>query len=246
LLIAIATLNLGRVAAGMGDLPRAQELLEESLAAHQISSGAFGVAVAQTFLGQVMLARGDHDGAAMHFRDAFRTYLDVGDLANVARVLEGIAGAMVDVRPAPSTRLLGVAAAMRERVGHPRDREDVAVHERALETSRTLLSESAFAAAWDAGTRMSWDELPAEVDALVHTGEGSDDAPPVSTWPHRLSRRELEVLQLLAEGRSNRAIAEALSISDRTVEHHVLHILNKLGVESRTAAVAYAVRHGIA
>jgi DNA-binding NarL/FixJ family response regulator len=58
-----------------------------------------------------------------------------------------------------------------------------------------------------------------------------------------LSPRELEVLRLLAVGASNPDISKALYISRRTAEHHVEHILAKLEVTSRTAAVAYALTH---
>jgi DNA-binding NarL/FixJ family response regulator len=58
-----------------------------------------------------------------------------------------------------------------------------------------------------------------------------------------LSTRELEVLQLLADGASNPDIGKTLYISRRTAEHHVEHILAKLEVTSRTAAVAYALTH---
>jgi HD-GYP domain-containing protein (c-di-GMP phosphodiesterase class II)/DNA-binding CsgD family transcriptional regulator len=58
-----------------------------------------------------------------------------------------------------------------------------------------------------------------------------------------LSSRELEVLRLLAEGATNPDISKALYISRRTAEHHVEHILAKLAVTSRTAAVAYALTH---
>ena len=53
------------------------------------------------------------------------------------------------------------------------------------------------------------------------------------------------MLALLAEGRSDREIAEALSISPKTAGNHVTNILGKLGVGSRAAAVAYGVRHGM-
>jgi DNA-binding NarL/FixJ family response regulator len=62
----------------------------------------------------------------------------------------------------------------------------------------------------------------------------------------RLTRREREVLGLLAEGRSDKEIAETLCISARTVGAHVTHLMAKLGVETRTAAAIYAVRHGLA
>jgi DNA-binding NarL/FixJ family response regulator len=61
-----------------------------------------------------------------------------------------------------------------------------------------------------------------------------------------ISSRELDVLRLLVEGHSNRAIGARLSISNRTVENHVAHILAKLDLASRTAVVAWAVRNGIA
>jgi DNA-binding NarL/FixJ family response regulator len=50
---------------------------------------------------------------------------------------------------------------------------------------------------------------------------------------------------LLAQGMSDREIAEELSLSPRTVGGHVTHLLGKLGVDSRTAAVAYALRHRV-
>jgi DNA-binding NarL/FixJ family response regulator len=61
----------------------------------------------------------------------------------------------------------------------------------------------------------------------------------------RLTVREIDVLQHVAGGNRNRDIAERLSISEETVKVHVKHILEKLGANDRTAAVAIAVRRGI-
>lgn len=60
-----------------------------------------------------------------------------------------------------------------------------------------------------------------------------------------LSRREQQVLELIADGRSNRDIAAVLHLSDHTVKNHVRRILEKLGAESRTEALVIAVRAGI-
>jgi DNA-binding CsgD family transcriptional regulator len=68
---------------------------------------------------------------------------------------------------------------------------------------------------------------------------------PRTTTPSNLTARELEVLRLLACGLSDREIAERLFISHHTVMRHVSHILEKLGAESRTAAVAHAIRGGV-
>lgn len=61
-----------------------------------------------------------------------------------------------------------------------------------------------------------------------------------------LTERETEVLRLLTQGQSNPQIAKTLVISRKTVEHHLEHVYNKIGVTCRTSAVVYAVQHGIA
>ena len=61
-----------------------------------------------------------------------------------------------------------------------------------------------------------------------------------------LTGRETDVLRLLAQGESNREIAQHLSIGEQTVKTHVSHILDKLGVPSRTQAALYAIRTGLA
>jgi predicted ATPase/DNA-binding CsgD family transcriptional regulator len=64
--------------------------------------------------------------------------------------------------------------------------------------------------------------------------------------PAGLSPREIQVLRLVAQGATNRTIAEALTISVKTVNAHVTHILNKTNCANRAAAAAFAVQHGLA
>ena len=61
--------------------------------------------------------------------------------------------------------------------------------------------------------------------------------------PGGLTPREVEVLQLVAAGRTNRSIAGALAVSEHTVARHLNNIFAKLGVSSRAAATAYAFTH---
>jgi len=60
-----------------------------------------------------------------------------------------------------------------------------------------------------------------------------------------LTQREIELLRLVAEGMSNKAIAETLSISENTAKYHIRNILQKLGVQNRTEAVTHAIRAGL-
>lgn len=64
-------------------------------------------------------------------------------------------------------------------------------------------------------------------------------------WPAGLSEREIEVLRLVARGLSNRQMAAALTISEKTVSHHVQHIYDKIDVSTRAAATLFALQHAI-
>jgi len=64
--------------------------------------------------------------------------------------------------------------------------------------------------------------------------------------PHlNLTEREMDVLRLIAAGKSNQEVADELFISVKTVKYHVTNLLAKLGVEDRTQAAIYAYKHGL-
>jgi NarL family two-component system response regulator LiaR len=77
---------------------------------------------------------------------------------------------------------------------------------------------------------------------LRELSEPTEQGPNVDS----LTEREVEVLQLVAQGQSNREISERLAISEATVRTHVSHILSKLNLCSRTQAALYAIREGLA
>jgi DNA-binding NarL/FixJ family response regulator len=82
-------------------------------------------------------------------------------------------------------------------------------------------------------------------DALsVPVPTSKNDAGPADAGP--LTARETEVIRLVADGLSNRDIAVELFISEKTVARHLSNIFTKLGLTSRSAATAYAYRHGLA
>ena len=77
-------------------------------------------------------------------------------------------------------------------------------------------------------------------------GPAAAEEPSPSAAAHSLSQREIEVLRLLAAGRSNQQIADELVISLNTVRRHVSNVFDKTGVANRTEASVYARNHGIA
>lgn len=66
-----------------------------------------------------------------------------------------------------------------------------------------------------------------------------------SAWPGGLSDREVEVVRLVAVGRTNKEIAVLLGMSPRTAQKHVMNVYDKLGLESRAGLALYAVEHNL-
>jgi DNA-binding NarL/FixJ family response regulator len=86
--------------------------------------------------------------------------------------------------------------------------------------------------------------LEERIRARIEQARSVSGRPNVS-YPGGLSEREVEVLQLVARGKSNREIAAELFISMNTVANHIRNILGKTGAANRAEAAAYAVRHGL-
>jgi DNA-binding CsgD family transcriptional regulator len=164
----------------------------------------------------------------------------------VARGLEAFAAlAAVENQPDLVVRLTAAASALREAAGFPALAG--ARVERYLASARPL-GEPAIARLWAQGLAMSGEEAVAlALDGPREDG-GRDtvnlaavapyQVPPV--LPGALTPRERQVAALVADGRSNKAIAEELVISPATAARHVANILTKLGFSSRTQIAAWA------
>jgi DNA-binding NarL/FixJ family response regulator len=97
-----------------------------------------------------------------------------------------------------------------------------------------------------AAARLAWADAYAALslaDRSASLRAGDLELPATASAAHGLTQRELQVLRLLATGKTNRAIAAELVLAEKTVHRHVSNIFTKLGVPSRAAATAYAYRH---
>jgi HD-GYP domain-containing protein (c-di-GMP phosphodiesterase class II)/DNA-binding CsgD family transcriptional regulator len=96
-----------------------------------------------------------------------------------------------------------------------------------------------------AGELEAKDDLDADAVACVLAAGGQREARSPPRWPADLTDREVEVLRLIARGRSNREVAKQLFISPKTVGRHVENVYAKIGVSSRAAAALFTMEHGL-
>ena len=229
-------LALARLAAGDGDAAAAGI----RVAVNATAPGGLRRAALLPAAVEVMLAAGDAeaawaacrelaDAAARHGSDALRA------MAAGARGAVALAAGAADVAVAA----LRDARRAWEELGAPY--EAARAQARAALAARALGDEDSAALGLEAARAALAGLGAAPAVAWVDAASGR-------TQPtgHGLTAREAEVLRLVAEGRTNREVAAALVISERTVARHLQNIFAKLRVPSRTAATAYAVAHGLA
>ena len=112
----------------------------------------------------------------------------------------------------------------------------------ARDRARPSLDEAAVEIVGEAATVAEARAAGYDVDALVVVPDRAGTAEPL---PEPLTPRELDVLELMADGLPNKAIAARLGISDQTVKFHVASIIGKLAAANRTEAVRIALRRGL-
>ena len=146
-------------------------------------------------------------------------------------------------QPGGAARLFGASEAAADQLGADLFETDAyrPWYESAVAKAREALGPDAFDTAMHAGREYSRAQALDEAMAVF--------APPPrekATSAFGLSMREHEVLRLLAQGHTNRAIADQLYIAEATVKVHVTAIFTKLGVDSRSAATAFAIHNDLA
>ncbi len=240
--------NLADAAYRRNDLSAASQLAEEALL--NIRASGHKPGIVQTLVGsaQVATAQKAFARASELLREALETAVAVEYPLGLADAVSGCAAYAAEQRNgAAAVRLLAAAHKICSDIGSRRILHQ-AQFDRAKASMRASLSEAAFATAWEGGAALDQSAAVAEAaDLLTSTQRPAPSESRSEGLPagNALTEREVEVLRLLVDGRSDREIGAALFISHRTAMNHVARILDKLGVESRTAAATLAMRNGI-
>lgn len=233
--------RLARVTLAMGELDRAVRLCEQSVALSAEHEEDWSRAHALWIMGMALWQRGDYQRAATLERESIRLKGIFHDLLGIAVAMETLAGIATDCdQPERAAFLLGALD------GHWRSTKLALpdymnrYHDRNVQKTEDALGSATYAKAWQEGAAWSLDDaidFASRQQAAQPTGSATVPAPREESTP--LTRRQTEIAELIAQGLSNREIANRLVISQRTAETHVENILTKMGFTSRAQIAAW-------
>jgi non-specific serine/threonine protein kinase len=248
------TLNYrGDLARCSGDYIRAQTAYEQSLSYLRKLRARRDIAGVLHNLAHTHLHKGGIEEAQALLRESLELHLEQANTQGIAECVVGFAAVAVALGLyAEAARLLGAAQALdssRSMAMWPAARME---YDRTLLAVRTSLTEPQVAEMLSEGQWLSAEQAVALALSLgtgtstEALGSGASEAPPRHLMQGGLSRREREVLTLIARGKSNAEIAAELVLSKRTVEKHIGNILGRQGLANRAQMVRWAIENGLA
>ena len=238
--------HLGIIAGRQEDYAQANASLEEAVSIAQQVGDRYHLPFLRYELGNIALAQREYDRALTLYREALILQREVGDNPRLGVSFKGLARLACGLGDyGKAARLVGVVDALRAKYGFERLSFDRVDHEQCVAVTLSALGEKSFERLRAEGRRMNLEDAIAYAvepsKALKRDGESAEHRTQRRTGV--LAPREREVAALITEGKTNREIAAHLSISEGTVEAHVQHILNKLGMNTRAQIAAWMVAH---
>jgi predicted ATPase/DNA-binding NarL/FixJ family response regulator len=225
---------MAQAAAAVGEIDVARRWVD---AAIETAKSAW-LATALSVRTRVRIVQGEGEQAASDAYEALANAAVSGAHLATADTLECLARLTFDAqRHLEAIRLLGAANAIRENLGVVRFKVDDADHCALMDELRNACGDNDFNTVWAEGAALSTEEAIAY--ALRGRGERKR---PSSGW-ESLTPTELDVVRLVREGLQNKDIATRLFVSPRTVQSHLRHVYNKLGLTSRVQLAQEATRH---
>ncbi len=230
--IASSLNNLAMIESTLGRNDAALVHAEQALAMTDVL-GDYQKAIVRDTVARINHRLGNRDTARRLYAEALSMSAEVKDPMNIADALEGMALLVNSANDSERTVvLMSAAEALRSKTGAERTPDWSNEVNECTSRAKARLSAAALEAAQRKGKGMSME------DAIrFATGETSDDRRDGRT---RLTDREIEVARLIAGGLTNGEAAAKLRISERTVDAHVEHIRNKLGLRTRAQIAVWA------
>ena len=249
--IASAKVSLGVAGLAAGEEDFAIRHLEESIASSRQNGDDRTGARATAVLIAVLARRGETERAVPMLRECIELSIEVEDRRLLHTCLEALVGLAENrVSPDLMARLLGAEDALGQMTGSAKSLLATTYAAQSAEMLTDRLRANGFEPLFAEGQHMTARQI---ADLALQTLDAVDRGSERRASEHEaaiaatisLSRRENEVLALMATGRSDREIAQELFIAERTVRYHLTSIFNKLGADNRPQAVLLAARQGL-
>jgi non-specific serine/threonine protein kinase len=226
-------IHLGYLHLLSGELDLATERCELGLRRLGDSGERWAHGYLQVILAMALFFRGQYEASAAAARGALGKKHELGDIVGTAYCLEALA--MLAVRQQRGQRaawLFGAADVLWDRAGRRLGGTAIMeeLHQQSVKSAQDTLGVDRYAALFRAGAAAPLDRVVRHADADADELTAVPDGPDL---PEPLSSRELQIATLVAQGLSNRDIAQRLTIAKRTVDAHLGHIFGKLGISSR-------------
>jgi predicted ATPase/class 3 adenylate cyclase/DNA-binding CsgD family transcriptional regulator len=224
----------GQAALACRHLATARRWLDEAVSAAK----GWWLSAALATRARVHAAEGNFEQAESDAYEALAIATRVDGQLTVPEILECIAGLACHAdRHREAARLFSAADSARRRMGLVRFKAFDADYDASVAALRKAIGHTDFDTAWAEGAAMSTDEAI----AYAQRGRGERKRPSIG-WSS-LTPTELDVVRLVREGLPNKDIATRLFVSPRTVQSHLRHVYNKLGLTSRVQLAQEAARH---
>jgi predicted ATPase/DNA-binding NarL/FixJ family response regulator len=240
--ISIVLANSADTALKRGDYAVAAEIAAQAVDVSQQVGAKKYYVIAQLNRAIALFRLGTQDAAFTVFDQMLPELYEGGIILVLAEGLQIYGQMLVESGRWPQAGIaFGAAHALGKETGANVDVETRAATNRAVALAQQAIGSEEFGRFRDQGESTGIEEV-FKLLRLSTIAHGSYEGEQTSSV---LSEREREVLRLVAEGLTDREIAEILFLSPRTVATHVARILDKLGVESRTGAATFAIRQGV-
>jgi predicted ATPase/DNA-binding NarL/FixJ family response regulator len=253
--VAQCLMNLSEPLIIKGDYEKAHVVLEESRALWQGLGDEIGVSLTISGLADVALHQGEGEQAEILARQSLAQFHTLRSVGHTVDALHLLAAALaLQGKTEQALRLFAAVEVLGTSSADRIEPVDPAFLGSVLSAARARAGEKAFATLWAEGLAMSLEEAmayaldPGSTGALEPGGSAEIPTKRPPTYPDDLTEREVEVLRLIAAGKSNQEISAELVLSLRTVERHISNIYVKIGASGRIAratATAYALRQGL-
>jgi DNA-binding CsgD family transcriptional regulator len=220
-----------------GDLPAARQHADQASTSAAKLGMKGNLAAALLSSARAAISAGDYGRAHDDAHQALTIAHGTQSKLSIIDAFECLAAVAPNADDLPkAARLLGAAHALRQETGYQRFRLRQNSYDIAVHALRSALGDQAFDQAWDEGAALALD------DAVNYAQRGRGERGRPSIGWLSLTPAEREVVRLVAEGLANKDIAARLFVSPRTVQTHLTHIYDKLGLTSRVQLAQQAAR----